>query len=532
MIKKITLIFLVWVVATISFFGLSLWLDKDKGVVIWIVISSICLLLILFSIISLFKPKRYPFQSKMMSFLLIILAVQMLCSITLTTAFNYVVEERLGKETYYSSIGIKEKIESYKQLLTAHPTIELKNNHSKKMGTITFNYNKYQDSMITINDALESLEENEKLYNKLFGKEKREPLTIVLIDDPSKLQNEIKASDEGYVAGYYIYEKKSIYVAVPKDEKEIKLFKGTIAHEYTHHLFATTLDNAGLSASDLPSWFNEGLAAYVERKDVGISEEDLKGTKNVNYSELESNKQWDSHLHSPYNPYIQSRVLVGQLIKEKGTLVIRKLIKNTQGTTFNKSFEETTGKTLSSYESEILKTLNDIPSLITYSRRQFYQDKNPDAALNTALKINDVVPNVYEVTGLIASIYLEKGDYEKSITYYKRNAVSSQNSSFYQQLAEAFLYKDLGKSIEASEISLKLADKNHVKFYQVYLDKLKKLKDSVENDNPFKGYMGFISDDDMLSNKQKVNLLDTLLERYSDVKEGRQNIITLKQSLE
>jgi tetratricopeptide (TPR) repeat protein len=527
MIKKIILAILLWILATIFFSGLSLWFDRDTGAVIWIVISLICLFLLLFSIIGLFKPKKFM---KTMSLPLIIFSILMLFSITITLAFNTLIEERMGKGTDHGLIRIKEKIEIYKQLFAGHPFIE--NNQIDKFGNITFLYNKNQFSKNNIKLALESLKENEELYHQLFENGKNEPVTIILIDDLSKLQKGIEAYDDAYVSGYYVFEKKSIYVAVPRNENEINQFKQTIVHEYTHHLLATAIENNGLNVSDFPLWFIEGLAAYIERMDVGISEDEIKNIKNVDFNELKSNKQWNSYLRSPFDPYLQSRVLVGQLIKNEGASAIQKLIKNGRGVPFQKSFEKTIGKPLPSYESEIVKTLNDIPSLILNYRRQFFNDNDPEAALHTAKKINDIVPNIYEVTNLIASIYLEKGNYEESIYYYKRNTVFFPNGASYFLLAEAFLFMDLDQAIKASEISVKLADKDEIKFHQEYLDKLKKAKASIDYDHSFKGYAEFISDEEILSNNQKIILINGLLERYPNVKKGRKDISRLKQSLE
>jgi tetratricopeptide (TPR) repeat protein len=529
MIKKIILIILLWVLATIFFSGLSLWFGRDTGAIFWIIISLICLFLLLFSIIGLFKPKKYPLFMKTMSVPLIIFSILMLCSITITLAFNTLIEVRMGKNADHSLIRIKEKVEIYKQLFAGNPILE--NNQIEKFGNITFLYNQNQFSKSNIKIALETLKENEELYHQLFENGKSEPVTIVLIEDLSKLQRGIETNDDAYVSGYYVFEKKAIYVAVPRNEKEINQFKRTIVHEYTHHLLATEIENKGLNVSDFPLWFIEGLAAYVERVDVGISEDEIKNIKNVDFKELKNNKQWNSHLRSPFDPYLQSRVLVGQLIKNEGASVIQKLIKNDQGVSFHKSFEKTTGKPLPSYESEILKRLNDLPSMILQSREQFYKDNNPEAALNTARKINNIVPNIYSVTNSIASIYLEKGDYEESIYFYKRNTVVFPISAAYLELAEALLFKDLDQAIEATKVSVKLADKDEIKFYQKYLVKLKKIKDSIDQNHSFKGYAEFIRGEEILTNNQKVNLINSLLERFPNIKEGREEITQLKQSL-
>lgn len=412
------------------------------------------------------------------------------------------------------------------------PIFEEENGQSKEIGNITFKYNKNQESLRAIDEALGSLKQNEKLFNDLFGKEISDPISIVLVDDSSKLQDLFGITGDGYMGGYYVYEKKSIYISVPKDKKEMNRYKQTIVHEYTHHLITNTLDNAGLNVSDLPVWFHEGLAAYVERKDFGITSEDIEETENVSFKELETHKQWNKHLRSPYNPYLQSRVLVGLLTKNEGVSVIHKLIEGCKENNFNIAFEQTTGKTISSYESETLKTLKKFPSKVASARGQLYQDKNPETTLETALELNDIISNVREVIILISIIYLEIGDYEKSIDYYKRLVKLFPNSSSYQQLANALLFTDLGKAIEASKLSVKLADKEEAHFYQEHLDKLNNLNESVNNGNPLKGYIHFLSNETTLTDKNKVDLITIILERYPNLSEGREDLISLKQSFQ
>jgi tetratricopeptide (TPR) repeat protein len=424
------------------------------------------------------------------------------------------------------------KIKDNIQLSSTKPIVEEENGQSKEIGNITFKYNKNRKSLSAIDEALNSLKQNEKLFNNFFGKKISKPVSIVLVNDFSKLQDLFGFTKDSVIDGYYVYEKQSIYIAVPNNEKEMNEFKQIIAHEYTHHLITSTIENKGLNVSDLPVWFHEGLAAYVERKDFGITSQDIEETKNVSFKELETHKQWSEHLRTHYNPYLQSRVLIGLLIKNQGVSVIHKLIEGCKEKNFDIAFEQAAGKTVSWYESETLKTLKVFPSNVKSARGELYQDKNPETALKTALELNDIIPNVREVIFLIAKNYSEIGDHDNSIVYYNRLVKLFPNSSYYQQLANALLFKDLDKAIEASKLSVKLADKEEANFYQKHLDKMNNLKEIIENGNPLKGYINYISNDSLLSDKDKVDLITIILDRYPNVSDGREELVSLKQSIQ
>ncbi|WP_312097325.1 collagenase [Niallia sp.] len=441
----------------------------------------------------------------------------------------------LGVILFINRNAVKEMgiVKDIQELIYSKPIVEEENALSKKIGSITFKYNEQEDHSNVINEALQSLKEQEKLFMELFGKDRNNPIAIVLIEDPSVLQKLFGITDDGYVAGYYIDEKKSIYLAVPHNAEEMQVFKESIVHEYTHHLISSTLESAGLKTSDIPVWFHEGLAAYVERKDNGITMEEIQVTENASFEELETHKQWNKHLNSPFDPYLQSRLLVGLLIKKEGTSVIPKLMEACKDNNFSNAFEQITGQPLKSYETELFKTLKTYPSMEISARGQLYQDANPEAALESALEMNDLIPNVDNVIHLISTIYLEMGDYEKSIENFDRLVHLFPYSSYYQQYANVLLFTDLDKALEASATSVKLASEEDVPFYQGHLKLMLSINESVNNDNSFKGYIQFLHDDLswILTNKNKADLIHTILDRYPHISESRDELIALEQGL-
>ncbi|RDU37908.1 hypothetical protein DRW41_08850 [Neobacillus piezotolerans] len=433
--------------------------------------------------------------------------------------------------SFLANVGFGELTKAIKPNPFSKPLVEEENAQSKKVGHVTFKYkNNNEKTSVAFDAVLSTLNENQSLLKELFGKNLNSPLSIVLANDLSKLNDRFGNLAEGHIAGYYVAEKSSIYIATPKDETELKQFKQTIVHEYTHHLISSTLKNSSVRFSDLPVWFHEGLAEYVERKNQGITSDDIEETETVGFKELGTHKQWDKHLRSPYNPYLQSSVLIGLLVKNKGAAAINKIIEGCKKDDFYAVFEKEAGQSFSSYEFETMKKLKEFPLKIITARGELYQQKNPHKALATASELNDTIPNVNEVMLLIAQIYSELGDYEKSLQYYERTVYLFPYSSYYLQLANAYLFLDLDKAIEAAENSVEMANSEDVEFYEDYLVELKNLRVMVKDGDPLLGYLHFLRKDSSLTDKNKDHLITIILERYPSVSEGRKELILLKQN--
>ncbi|OCA90417.1 hypothetical protein A8F94_00550 [Bacillus sp. FJAT-27225] len=410
--------------------------------------------------------------------------------------------------------------------------VKEENGHRKEIGAITFKYSENQESIKAIDEALNALNQNESLFNNLFGEAALEaPISIVLVENPSDLQKLFGKAEDGYIDGIYLYKRKSIYTAVPKDEKDISEYKRTIVHEYTHHLLTSTLDDLGIKISEIPVWFHEGLAAYIERKDLGINMDEIESLKTVSFEELETHKQWNKHLRSPYNPYIQSQMLVGTIIKKEGNSIIQSILQGSQTNQFNLVFEQTMGKAVTSYETETLSILKDLPLKLNNVSRHLYQEKDPESALELVLNINETIPNVNQVMTMLSITYLEMGNYEKAIDHYKSLVKLFPTSAYYHQLANALLFRDLDQAIGASKLSVKLADQESVNFYQEYAINLNRLKESVTKGKPLEGYLSFIKNEDTLTDTNKIHLIVNILKRYPESTEGRNALISFKQSL-
>ncbi|RHW39042.1 hypothetical protein D1B31_13850 [Neobacillus notoginsengisoli] len=440
---------------------------------------------------------------------------------------------------FFLNASVGKVLKEVKQVRYSKPLVEEEKGEKKVIGNLTFKYTKNDKHPRTIgiegaiDAAISSIHANKKLLSELFGNELMdEPVSIVLVEDPSKLKDVFGPTlDDGHIEGAYVFEKKSIYIRFPEDDSKLSQYTQTIVHEYTHHLINRALINAGLHFSDLPVWFHEGVAAYVQKKNSGTFSEEIKEMEKVSFKELKTNKQWENYLRAPYDPYLQSNVMAGLLVKNEGPDAVNKIIEGTKKNSFNESFAKTTGKSVASYESETFKILKDFPSMIVKARGKLNFDHNPANALQSALELNDLIPNVDEVIILISEIYAEKGDYENSIAYAEQVAHFFPNSSYYLQLANLYLVIDLDKAVEASKLAVNLANSEDKPFYQKHMNNLNTLHESVHSGNPFKGFMTYLNTENLLTDKNKADLINRILENYPLESNGREALLSFKQNL-
>ncbi|CEG28827.1 hypothetical protein [Bacillus sp. B-jedd] len=406
----------------------------------------------------------------------------------------------------------------------------------KIVGNITFKYaegSKNPHINVAIDAAINSIKTNKKLFEELFGNEfLDEPVSIVLVEDPAKLNELFGPTLDGHIDGSYVFEKRSIYIGIPDDDRKINQYKQTIVHEYTHHLIHMSLVKSGQHFSDLPVWFHEGIASYVEKKRTGTLSDEIENMEKVSFKELETHEQWASHLKVPYHPYLQSSVMAGLLVKNKVPGVVNQIIEGSKKNSFNESVSKITGMSVASYESETFKTLKEFPSMIIKARGELNFDHNPEKALQSALQLNDLVPNVNEVLKLIADIYAAEGDYENSIAYLERTVHLFPLSGNFLLVASYYLFTDLDKALEASKMAVKVANSEDKPFYDKKLNDFNELYKSVQNGNPFNGYLSFLHTDPYFTDKAKVDLINSILEKYPEATKGKEALLTLKQNLQ
>jgi tetratricopeptide (TPR) repeat protein len=117
-----------------------------------------------------------------------------------------------------------------------------------------------------LRDAATKLEQFRVIFSQLFSDMKLNspiPTTVVLFKDEKSFQPFKPVNEDGtlrdYVTGYFIAGRDVNYIAFyPGSEKENPY--RTIFHEYVHFL----IDN-NLGKTNIPPWFNEGIAEYYEQ---------------------------------------------------------------------------------------------------------------------------------------------------------------------------------------------------------------------------------------------------------------------------
>ena len=111
--------------------------------------------------------------------------------------------------------------------------------------------------------------------NLFFPSLEKTPVAIVLTYKLS-IPRELESIEGVKTHGYYNHGQETIHLKIPKQD-QIVLFQQAVVHEYTHHLFASVLKREYISPLNIPVWFQEGVASYVQMEKVGIQVSDISG---------------------------------------------------------------------------------------------------------------------------------------------------------------------------------------------------------------------------------------------------------------
>ncbi|MGM7701832.1 tetratricopeptide repeat protein [Pseudalkalibacillus sp. Hm43] len=449
---------------------------------------------------------------------------------------NYAFEDMISKEGDDQSSPSR-KISLYKLFFAnlRNQEIDLEGLDTKKIGHITFYYEESEKSSSYINKVLKALDEKEKEYHSLFGDIPEKPVRIIFREQQS-FDNETKleGDNKGFTSGYYTYENHTIHLPLPGKSEELKRFEGTAIHEYTHHLFATSLEEHGLSYSAIPLWFNEGLARYVESKDVGVFVRNFQDLEYPSLESLDTLIEWNNHLKEPYDPYFQSMVFIQHILRNEETEFVQEIIEKTKKNDFENAFQQATGQSVDTYEERVFNQLKKVPDMMVTARKLHYQEDKPKESMEILMKINDFMPNLLDSKILIASLYSEEGDVQSAIRYNERIVELNPHSSpLYQMLSLTLLSEDMDKAIEASKLAVKYAEASESKHARGLLNILESARETIRSGNPFSGYLLILESDYLFMDSEKRNLIKRILEEYPDEDEvGRTKILALRDELD
>lgn len=176
-----------------------------------------------------------------------------------------------------------------------------------------------------------SLERAMELNKSLFGTSYIKPYDVVIFNTKDEIES---YSGLGHAIGYNA-PNLNLFGILPEDKEGIIEgipplvwnFKSNIIHEYSHYVFEQKIAEVGLTDSDIPLGFSEGIAEYIASDGNYISE---INSKIVSFHELFNYDHWNEYrTDNQYDIYLQSEKAIYFLINEFGINIINKIIMET-----------------------------------------------------------------------------------------------------------------------------------------------------------------------------------------------------------
>ncbi|MGV8982611.1 peptidase MA family metallohydrolase [Clostridium sp.] len=215
-----------------------------------------------------------------------------------------------------------------------------KNMYMEKFDNITFYYsNKKDETFITY--IKKYIREGEVKTTTLLGQTNIYPLNLVLFTTPEEFGKVFKVNPEESLAVtifntmYIQYDNISPYVFV---------------HEYTHYKINSFCKENRVSISNLPIWFQEGVAEYTSSTLFPNKFKNPKIQTIQDFKKLDKLKQILASEDNGQNSYMQSYIAVKKIIELKGQESIKKILINTKSMTFYNSFEKVVGLSIEDFQ--------------------------------------------------------------------------------------------------------------------------------------------------------------------------------------
>ncbi|WP_251550448.1 peptidase MA family metallohydrolase [Neobacillus muris] len=518
------------------FFVLTLYLDGQAGINAWLLLVFSILLVIVFS----FRSKTYSSKNKSKLVIAILSAIFLTLS-TLVIAFLNLAIYQLDDYLYEDNqvLTTEQKMDYYKEItdsITSNKSNQqLEQMDHQKVGNITFYYTKDMDDQQLIDAAMKAIDTAKTKYQSLFGKvDHTLPVKVVFFDNLNELSmNNDKRLDGAKFGGEYHASDQTIHIPIPSDMIPLNEFKETMMHEYAHHLMYSGLGQP--SFGNLPVWFNEGAASYIEDFTLGVRDLD-ENFEFVSFDDLTTLGQWRSHLKEPYDPYSESRLLISYLIEHEGPNVLQKLMDVPEPTSFDEAFKAVTAQSISDYGETFIKEMNNVRELMDKADTLDIE-KDWQGELAVLDQVLSMVPNHVLANHRIGNIYMEMGDYKKAKEY--RETVlylDPENAASYTYYADTLLFNgEIDTAVESVEKASELAkmEPEGNGWQEGYLAHLMDLKKSISEGNPLQGYLTMINSDYVLFDQDKLNLIDVALASYPNAKSAdKEKLVEMKREIE
>lgn len=226
-----------------------------------------------------------------------------------------------------------------------------------------------------------------------------------------------RSNGNHFVKGYYIAANNTIYLNAG-DPLNIILsgiipLQEILKHEISHYYLYKMAEETDILNTDIPRWVDEGLAEYTAGRI--ICKKDLGGEEIIPFEHLNNGEGFNTE-HN-IDQYKQSSLGVKTLIDKYGENIIFNILKEMKnsGEEFSIAFEKVTGKTFSSFERELRKSVLESKSDCTevHGNKEYLElfDEKVET-VKKYIKENKKSPRAYE---FLATHYISKGEKAKGI---------------------------------------------------------------------------------------------------------------------
>ena len=526
---------------TFAFFGITLFLESYEGFVGWVLLALALSCFMLFSIIGLFKPRIHPVKKRASNLFILFTSLLILPTTFVVFILNMGLYEAEEYMTEGTTLTVKQKVDSYKRLagLTSVQEVDIGKLNTTVLDGITFYHKESEVNPEELVAAVQIIHSYDAEYGDVFGVADVVPVKVVLYNGTSKMP--VAGVDGGEYDAFYQPKDQTIHISMPLNEK-------LLIHEYTHHLFTVGADKSEISAAEIPLWFEEGVASYLESKDSLLDPQTLEEMEYASFRDLEKYGEWERHLETGYSPYFQSQNFIQYLVEKEGNEIIQRLFAGMANSSLYESFETETGKTFEQVETAYITDFKNLPLLMEEAHLLHRKENNIEKSLATYLRAASIAPNLVNVNNRIANHYLYLGDYDKAIAYRKKDihdakiTNSDTLSVSYQRLAQILLHQNIDEAIEAAELAVQHQIDSNPKTEDItlpegMLQELEGLKENIANGKPFKGYLHVLRGkytiiEDITSDQQKIDLITHALNEYTEASSSEKlELIEMKQQL-
>ncbi|TLS37282.1 DUF2268 domain-containing putative Zn-dependent protease [Pseudalkalibacillus caeni] len=277
-------------------------------------------------------------------FLFVVSGFPLICMLILTLFFNSII----GAE---SNLTAKEKVALSPNIIDQIKRNQLEEEYQSQLNEKDFEHIRFlypeadEKSMAMVQN---SFREADRIADMLFGKQEKPEVDVILYDDKNTFE---KISTLESVVGFYSEEEKSIHLLSNKEMTKWEL-KSTIIHEYNHFRMDILLTELGVDSSNVPQWFQEGVAEYAGYGDNGPTQ----AFETVDFQELDTNQQFHQARKQNYDPYLQSYKAIKQLADMEGKEVILKILIQMKEDNFYEAFHKVTGMKINTYQEVFLES--------------------------------------------------------------------------------------------------------------------------------------------------------------------------------